>query len=277
MKRLREIIPGLLLLVFCLWANMGYAQKGKTDSVFLATDKMKELYRFEIVGPITNDNVFCTEKSNLSVDENQYCITDKPDEDVWVAALVKNQASGNQGDYTKYWAGNNKVTRNTWVFVPENFMNVCERKGITAITDTCDLSKRLCRLLGLSDLAQRDTIVYMKVPQNALFRPAYNLKPYKKLEANQKGEIKKTKKVLNYENIKSWMAEQQRNNNYPWTRMGYTYDWGDPSAWEHNGGDGYIGVSEFILKDGTEFKELGFVTIKNMTKVSWGDYNPPTK
>jgi hypothetical protein len=36
------------------------------------------------------------------------------------------------------------------------------------------------------------------------------------------------------------------NTGYPWTRLGYTYDWGNPKS--------EIGLSEFVIKNGAPIK-----------------------
>jgi len=47
---------------------------------------------------------------------------------------------------------------------------------------------------------------------------------------------------FNNQIIESYFQEQK----YPWTRLGYTYDWGDPVN--------EIGVSEFIIRQGAEVR-----------------------
>ena len=41
-------------------------------------------------------------------------------------------------------------------------------------------------------------------------------------------------------------SESYGENGYPWTRLGYTYDWGNPK--------GEVGLSEFIIKSGATIK-----------------------
>lgn len=299
MKRLREIIPGLLLLVFCLWANMGYAQEDKVlgNGVGNVSDATKAMKK---IGALATKE-FLKETNNLAIKEKLHCVPSS-DKKIWVAALVKNKVPGKPGgDYCNYWESKDKnkkdgqISRYTWVFTPKDFMDVCIDKKIIkdkkvdakTTTDEKDakfkrLSKRLCQLLGLSDDVLRDTIVYMKVPANCLFRPAYQLNPSEKLTEvdTQRGTpiYSEPQNVTNEiaKKQQEWMATQQKENNYPWTRMGYTFDWGNNDKWDINH-TGYIGVSEFVIMPGTPYSDLGYTTIEKMTEESWGDYNPPTK
>jgi hypothetical protein len=187
---------------------------------------------------------------------------------VTVAALVNNK---NGGDYSKYWNGKNLTTRYTWVFVPLDFMNVCKNKSITPISDTHKLSQRLCRLLGLSDKDQRDTIIYMNVPRDSLFRPAYNPDISSVVTEEQRGQKKLINSLKNASD-RNWMARQQNENTYPWTRMGYTFDWEvkDLKKWEKN--NEYIGVSEFIIRPNTYYSNLRYVEIQNLNSdQKWKD------
>ena len=44
----------------------------------------------------------------------------------------------------------------------------------------------------------------------------------------------------------SWFTNQVAVNTYPWTRLGYTYDWGNPTGQ-------IIGVSEFVIPKNSVF------------------------
>ena len=63
--------------------------------------------------------------------------------------------------------------------------------------------------------------------------------------------------------FKNWFdktnAIAYRKDGFPWTRLGYTYDWGNP--------DSKYGLSEFIVKEGAEI-EVKF-TRKNRAFLTW--------
>ena len=235
------------MLALIMVAGVVHAQQ---QSVF---DVTKEIG----ITPTNNQkHLFFEEKNPLACDKNLYCInTDK--DSVVVAALVCNETSNKdgRGDYSTYWKDcQGVIKRYTWVFIPENFIQVCKSKGILP---NCCTSERLCKLLGLGTGVQRDTIVYMKVPKDSLFRPAYVTEINKRL---YDGDIGKNANINQSDNqLKIWMINQQMTNDYPWTRMGYTYDWGD-------GNKDYIGVAEFVIKPNTEYAELDYITINEIQK-----------
>lgn len=231
--------------------------QNKVYCVHKATDVMKQIGR---VAPVTEFN---DEVNNLAVDPNQYCFNANSQQ-VVVAALVR------PGDYSHYWK-NRKVTsdsRYIWVFAPRNFMQVVARKNIqTSNTTSATLSGRLCKLLGLPKEV-RDTIIYMTVPLESVFRPAYNPSVITRVTAGNVGKKDEIQKLSDAD--LNWMCQQQDGNNLPWTRMGYTFDWGGDNSgnWESN--KNYIGVSEFVLRPGTPYQDLGFVeTAKISTDKTW--------
>lgn len=244
MKIHRKFIQGLMLLALIMVAGVVHAQQ---QSVF---DVTKEIGIKPKAGQVHS---FLGEENPLKYDDNLYCINSTGS--VLVAKLLAN------GDYAKHWKqyenGNGTTRENLylWVFVPKDFVNRCkEKKQINTSSDIKALSQRLSKLLGLNTDQQRDTIVYMKVPKDSLFRPAYVTDIGQKLD--EKNNDKGNNAYINQLNDKhrKWMVGQQTTNDYPWTRMGYTYDWGGAN-------EDYIGVAEFILKPKTGFDKVGFITI----------------
>ena len=62
--------------------------------------------------------------------------------------------------------------------------------------------------------------------------------------------------------FKNWFDKEKVSRSKdagPWTRLGYTYDWGNPNS--------KYGLSEFIVKDGAEI-EVKF-TRKNRAFLTW--------
>jgi hypothetical protein len=109
----------------------------------------------------------------------------------------------------------------------------------------------------------RDTIIYMVVPKDSLFRPAYNPDVSTKVAIEHVGKKDKIRDLPTADY--NWMSGQQVWNTLPWARMGYTFDWGgDNSAnWKNN--KNYIGVSEFVLRPGTPYGGLNFVVTRNIS------------
>lgn len=55
------------------------------------------------------------------------------------------------------------------------------------------------------------------------------------------------------QNFESWFYQMKAGKDYPWTALGYTYDWG-------NSRDVY-GLSEFILRKGSTYHAVDTITI----------------
>ena len=93
------------------------------------------------------------------------------------------------------------------------------------------------QLLGLPANSTNTYFVELWVKPQSLFRPTPD------------NEITDTTALLNFPaNATAYYKEWFNSNiissyypmKYPWTRLGYTYDWGDSTT--------HIGLSEFILK-----------------------------
>lgn len=243
MKIYRKSIQGLMLLALIMLASIVHAQ-----SVFDVTSKLG----------ITSKNqghLFLEENNPLECDTNLYRIINK-DQYVVVGALVCNKTANKdgRGDYSTYWKNSNGIiNRYTWVFVLENFMQTCKSKNILS---TCT-SERLCKLLGLGTDVQRDTIVCMKVPKDSLFRPAYVTDISRRVEEKDRGKNTNINQLDKPH--REWMVIEQITNKYPWTRMGYTFDWGSTD------GD-YKGVAEFVIRPKTQYSELEYITIDQIKK-----------
>lgn len=158
--------------------------------------------------------------------------------EVIVCALLR------PGDYHKYYREGVRGHTQTavmggfpWVFEPTDTKTKFGAKSKT--------SARFCQFLGLDTTEPRDTIVYLEVDVKDLFRPSYHtdVTTTNAMTVNHQY-------TLNSSNpdIINWFLRELGSNTSPWTRMGYTYDWG-PGAVANN-----IGATEFILKKGSNYK-----------------------
>lgn len=250
MNKIRILLSCIHMLALIMFAGMASAQPA---SLQCATHEMNcHLVRSDTIG-----GRFARETNSLVVDASQWVISENT---VTVGMLVRNVAGlGNaKGDYSAFWKGSTRTAdRYTWVFVLKDFKQRCQNKGIFAnqYNDQKRLSSRLCKLLGLDTISQRDTIVYMRVHRDDLFRPAYNPNVTRRTVQGDVGQNDSINS-LRYQDHK-WMRQQQLYNNYPWTRMGYTYDWGAND-------DYYVGVTEFILRPHSSFTDLRYTTITHL-------------
>ena len=129
--------------------------------------------------------------------------------------------------------------RDTWVTAVPELQRTCGQPDFSR----GDLPMRLRQLLGLTPTAPVTAFVEFWVAPARLFRPAPD------------NEITDTTAGLNFPAdterwYREWFnqlrahqyfdSEKPLNRAYPWTQLGYTYDWGNPT--EHQG------MSEFVVK-----------------------------
>lgn len=126
-----------------------------------------------------------------------------------------------------------------WVTAVPELRRLCSEPGFGGN----DVTLRLRQLLGLTPTAKVIAFVEFWVAPTQLFRPAAD------------NEITDTTAGVNLpEETEAWyrdwfnalrarqyfQSEKPKHNAYPWTQLGYTYDWGNP--------DSEQGLSEFVIK-----------------------------
>lgn len=140
-----------------------------------------------------------------------------------------------------------QLGRETWVTATPQLQTFCQRYEPT---DAMPLTLRLEGLLGLPPNNGKTRMVTMWVDPADLFRPAPD------------GEIDDSVAELElpgpdhfasqqaYEFHRDWYNLQLSLQNYddpskgyPWTRLGYTYDWANPAS--------EVGLSEFVVTAGS--------------------------
>lgn len=193
------------------------------------------------------------------------------------------------GDYSAYYKINeNKsypIRRNCWVFIPKEVygkmssilsveknnsktegqgdIKANEQNGKHANEQSDAYAKmkyrmRLCQFLGLDTASNKDTIVFLQIKPNDLFRPAYNFNINEDVRNQDKRSclnmsILSDKKEME---ICRWFVNELFTNKLPWTRMGYTYDWG------YNNKEN-VGATEFVTLCDAQVKCLGFMEVEN--------------
>ena len=129
------------------------------------------------------------------------------------------------------------LSREIWVTTVPEVKNFCRRLRE-------NVSLRLEQLLGLPPKAGKTKFVEMWVRPNDLFRPSADPEI---TDSEAEIEFRTPNAFVKVsDNYRAWYTELKRRsygeNGYPWTRLGYTYDWGD----SHN----HIGMSEFVIMPG---------------------------
>lgn len=133
------------------------------------------------------------------------------------------------------------LTRETWVTAAPEFQTFCQTYPAQAATP---LVLRLEQLLGLPPHNGKTKIVEMWVPADGLFRPSPDPEIDDQVAELELRDASTFASQTDYEQHRDWYNLQNSLsydpvNGYPWTRLGYSYDWGNPES--------EIGLSEFVI------------------------------
>jgi hypothetical protein len=133
------------------------------------------------------------------------------------------------------------------------------------------LRLRLDQLLGLKPDTSYATFVVLSVAGDRIFRPAPDPNPWTVLPCadppdNQCGNVFPSNVPSDYfsffakQSTSAYRVGQQpADNGYPWTHLGYTYDWLPYGATKY-------GASEYVIKPGTEVTIIGKSTMDEYCK-----------
>ncbi|NTU44688.1 MAG: hypothetical protein HGA99_04070 [Chlorobiaceae bacterium] len=130
------------------------------------------------------------------------------------------------------------LSREVWVTTAPEIKNFCK-------TLKKDRSLRLEQLLGLPPKAGKTKFVEMWVRPGDLFRPSADPE-ISDSEAETTFRTANRFVTVSADYIKWYTDLQQQSygaNGYPWTRLGYTYDWGNKRR--------HVGLSEFVIIPGS--------------------------
>jgi len=119
-----------------------------------------------------------------------------------------------------------------------------------------DLTLRLEQLLGLPPNYGNNRFVELWIDLNDLFRPSPD-PGISDREAELDFPVSNRYVTISAEHIR-WFTNKKNTsygpNGYPWTRLGYTYDWGNPES--------EVGLSEFVIRKGAVVPIEGVYTIE---------------
>jgi len=142
--------------------------------------------------------------------------------------------------YDNYVGSPVSLTRDVWVTLPFELQGYCNSNSI----GTNDLSLRLEQLIGLTPNGGRTRFVEMWVSPDDLFRPSPD--PEITDHEAQIDFPRETRFSSVSQQHIDWIntlkAVSYGPGGMPWTRLGYTYDWGNASS--------HVGLSEFVIRSG---------------------------
>jgi hypothetical protein len=164
-----------------------------------------------------------------------------------LAVTWKSQIAVSKANYKKYVdsAFFNTGNWELWVTVVPELMEKMEKERYN------DLNLRLKQLLGLPPNSSYDYFIEFWVKPDDLFRPCPDREiTDKKCELCCPVDVDSTDLVWFDECKKERYANPELFHRYPWSQLGYTYDW-DPDVPSH------IGLSEFVVKKNSKVKIRG--------------------
>lgn len=132
------------------------------------------------------------------------------------------------------------LQREAWVTAAPELQKFCSAYQPDEATP---LTLRLEKLLGLPPHNGKTKVVEMWMPADQLFRPSPDPEIDDHTAELKMPPAKDFTSEADYEAHRDWFNLQRslsydEKNGYPWTRLGYTYDWGNP--------DSEVGLSEFV-------------------------------
>lgn len=226
-----------LWVFVCVAALLSVTGCKKDDDTVTPTPTTDELYAASVKDAMVADS---SEITNMlwpitSTNANLQWKTINGRQYVLMATFMRFPSSYPAGDsITNTWG-------EAWLFIPAQ-MKSRIAAGFSANSDTV---MRICQLLGLPPVNSRTNthIATMWVPATRLYRPAGN----PDITTNTTGAA-----LLNTvpADFSTWFnnyiiyayyhtLQSDTDFHYPWTRLGYTYDWA-PGADE-------VGLSEYVL------------------------------
>jgi hypothetical protein len=145
-----------------------------------------------------------------------------------------------------------EIDRYVWVTAAPELKDFCTDYQ----TEYPNLTIRLKQLLGLPPDAAKSRFVEIWVYPNDLFRPS----PDPEITDNEAELTFPESRFLNVSaEYIMWFNEQMAGSydqdGYPWTRLGYTYDWANPES--------EVGLSEFVINKGSIIEVNGSYNLRD--------------
>ncbi len=138
--------------------------------------------------------------------------------------------------YTARYDGKYQPAVDLWVTAAPEVQNWVQQHPLL---NTGNAELRLKQLLGMPHTTNRVWFVEFWVEPQDLFRPSPDPEVTDH-EAELDFPLDNDAMQISQEH-KEWVQWQIENNDWPWTRLGYTYDWGNSCS--------HVGLSEFVIKN----------------------------
>ena len=128
------------------------------------------------------------------------------------------------------------LAEDVWTTAAPEMQVFCQKAGLTGDA----LTLRLEQIIGLPPGAGYDRVAELWVPLGAMFRPSPDPEITDSVAELDFPEGTPEEHIDWINNLK---ATSYGPDGYPWTRLGYTYDWNADSR--------EVGLSEFVVRNGS--------------------------
>lgn len=156
--------------------------------------------------------------------------------------------------YPKVGGQRNTAEYETWVMIPADFR--AKMKGYKGK----DLDLRIKQLLGLPPTASNTDFIELWVDPADLFRPCIDSEIDDQVcDISPKAEVAMDHSLWFNRALLTRYNGLTLYERYPWTQLGYTYDWADDS-------DDHRGVSEFVLQKFSDYEVKAITSTKDYLK-----------
>lgn len=195
-----------------------------------SNDPLKEKYLSAVQDAKKAEVSEISEKLTAISPSNKKLVWKKFGKDDYVKMVTWTSWDG----YSKSIGKEIPVTREVWATAVPDLLDFCAKKENFKGTPKI---LRLEQLLGLPPNNNKTRFIELWVKPSDMFRPA----PDAEIE-DSKAELDfpKNAKDEHKKWIESLKASSYEKDGYPWTRLGYTYDWGNPES--------EVGLSEFVIQ-----------------------------
>ncbi|MEN0002916.1 MAG: hypothetical protein AAF798_02185 [Bacteroidota bacterium] len=131
------------------------------------------------------------------------------------------------------------LSRDIWVTPAPQLQDFCTKLRL----DSADMQLRLKQLLGLPPTGNKSYFAEMWVAPSDCFRPCPDPEVTDQMcslayPTSSRGNVNPAHQQW----IENLRAESYGPEGYPWTQLGYTYDWGNPKY--------HVGLSECVVPEG---------------------------
>ena len=168
--------------------------------------------------------------------------------------IINNQKYVLAGNFNQYPSSySDTLVKNSWgeiwIFIPAQFKN---RMTSAPIPDD-DTLLRMRQMLGLPRQNSNNYIVELWVKPADLYRPAAD----PQIDDNTAGlylKVNTDPDYIQWFNQNIYDSYLGSGTHYPWTRLGYTFDWANPAS--------EVGMSEYCIKTNSTLyvKKLSLAT-----------------